>query len=61
MSRKRKFGSAIYVEDTITRNWDDANYAAEKLRSIGVLVKITKEPPTGRERKPWYFVWQRLY
>lgn len=61
MSRKKHFGKTTYVEHTIVRNWHDANHEAEKLRANGVAVKITKEPPKGKERKPWYFVWRRLY
>ena len=61
MSRKKMFGHKTYVEATIERNWHDANHEAEKLRANGISVRITKEPPRGKERKPWYFVWRRLY
>ena len=60
MSRKRKFGNQLYVEHTIVRNWEDAQYEAEKLRADGVRVIITKDPPKGKERKPWYFVWRNI-
>ena len=60
MSRKKTFGRKQYVEHTIVRDWDDAQYEAENLRAYGVPVRITKEPPKGKERKPWYFVWRRL-
>jgi len=60
MARKKTFGRKQYVEHTIVRNWHDAQYEAEKLRANGIAVKITKEPPRGKERLPWYFVWRRL-
>ena len=55
----RRFNGRDFGLSDILDTRREAEAEAKELRKLFVSVKITKEPPGPKRKKPIYFVWSR--